>query len=31
MFSTLVNGESNTKLYLARAYKQIKVQKEYQP
>ena len=31
MFSTLVNGESYTKLGLARAYKQMKVQKEYQP
>ena len=31
MFSTLANGESYTKLDLARAYKQMKVQKEYQP
>ena len=30
MFSTLANGESYTKLDLARAYKQMKVQKEYQ-
>ena len=29
MFNTLVNGESYTKLDLARAYKQMKVQKEY--
>ena len=31
MFSTLANGESYTKLDLARAYNQMKVQKEYQP
>ena len=31
MFSTLANGELYTKLDLARAYKQMKVQKEYQP
>ena len=31
MFSTLANGESYTKLDLAMAYKQMKVQKEYQP
>ena len=31
MFSTLANGESYTKLDLARAYKQMKVQKEHQP
>ena len=31
MFSALANGESYTKLDLARAYKQMKVQKECQP
>ena len=31
MFSTLANGESYTKLDLARAYKQMKVKKECQP
>ena len=31
MFSTLANGESYTKLDLARAYKQMKVRKECQP
>ena len=31
MFSTLANGESYTKLDLARAYKQMKIKKECQP
>ena len=31
MFSTLANGESYTKLNLARAYKQMKVRKECRP
>ena len=31
MFSALANGKSYTKLDLARAYKQMKVQKEWQP
>ena len=31
IFSTLMNGESYTKFDLARSYKQINFQKEYQP
>ena len=31
MFSTLANGESYTKLDLARAYKQMKLKKEHKP